>query len=443
MNPIFLTLYLGLKTPLFKFIDLFCGTGGLRLGLEQALAELKIPSECILSAEIDKKACESYELNFGENPYRDVKAVTNIPKYDMLLAGFPCQAFSYAGNQKGFEDTRGTLFFDVARILKESKPKYFLLENVRGLVTHDKGATFETIKNTLTELGYALNYLILNSSHYDVPQNRVRIYILGILNVPEVRLTLSSDLGSSDSHKFKENFQTDLFNLENNFKLVKDILEDQVDPKYLCSPSFTDKVTKALHGNLDKIHGYRLTDYRGGNALHSWELDLKGPCTEDEIDFMNALLLNRRRSIFGTHKDGKSLTQEQILTFYDAKKFDLVTPTLIEKGYLQITHEGYKPVCGNMSFEVFKFLDPNSISITLTASDSNRLGIYHNGQLRRITPRECARIQGYPDSYKLINDQAVYKQMGNGVSVPVVKAVSLDFFKTNEIFDFYGLKKII
>ncbi|MFW2097878.1 DNA cytosine methyltransferase [Acinetobacter sp. ULE_I057] len=215
---------------------------------------------------------------------------------------------------------------------------------------------------------------------------------------------------------------------------AKDILEDNPDPKYLCSEFFTTKVKKALHGNLDRIHGYRLTDYRGGNALHSWELDLKGACSADEIEFMNALLLNRRRSIFGTHKDGKSLTKEQILTFYNANKFSTVTELLIEKGYLQITHEGYKPVCGNMSFEVFKFLDPNSVSITLTASDSNRLGIYHNGQLRRVTPRECARLQGYPDSYKLINDQAVYKQMGNGVSVPVVKAVALDFFKSNSIF---------
>ncbi|KAB0630598.1 DNA (cytosine-5-)-methyltransferase, partial [Burkholderia stagnalis] len=148
---------------MFNFIDLFCGTGGLRLGLEQALAEFGIPSQCIMSAETDKKACESYKLNFHEDPYRDVKSVSNLPHFDMLLAGFPCQAFSYAGKQKGFEDTRGTLFFEVARILKESKPKFFFLENVRGLVTHDNGKTFETIKKTLDDLGYGINYLLLNS----------------------------------------------------------------------------------------------------------------------------------------------------------------------------------------------------------------------------------------------------------------------------------------
>lgn len=419
---------------MFNFIDLFCGTGGLRLGLEQALAEFDIDSQCIMSAEIDKKACESYKLNFNEDPYRDVKSISDLPKFDMLLAGFPCQAFSYAGKQKGFDDTRGTLFFEVARILKESKPKFFLLENVRGLVTHDKGKTFETIKNILNELGYGINYVLLNSSHFGVPQNRVRIYIVGILN-QQVNLTLSSDSGSSDSHKFKANLGTDLFSSNINIKLIKDILEDDVDEKYICSKNFTDKISKALDGDLSKIHGYRLTDYRGGSAIHSWELELKGKCSEDEIDFMNALISNRRKKIFGTHKDGKSLTKEQILTFYDADKFEKVTVPLIEKGYLQITTEGYKPVCGNMSFEVFKFLDPNSISITLTASDSNRLGVYHQGVLRRITPRECARIQGYPDSYKLINDQAVYKQMGNGVSVPVIKNVLVDLFKSNSIFE--------
>ena len=147
---------------------------------------------------------------------------------------------------------------------------------------------------------------------------------------------------------------------------------------------------------------------------------------------MNLLISNRRKKIFGTHKDGKSLSKEQIETFYKDNNFDDITNSLIQKGYLSLKDGLYNPVCGNMSFEVFKFLDPDSVSITLTASDSNRLGIYHNNVLRRITPRECARIQGYPDSYKLLNDDnAVYKQMGNGVSVPVIKAVTTDFLLNN------------
>ncbi len=147
---------------------------------------------------------------------------------------------------------------------------------------------------------------------------------------------------------------------------------------------------------------------------------------------MNLLIANRRRKIFGTHQDGKSLTREQIETFYHANHFSRVTKSLMNKGYLSCYDGKYNPVCGNMSFEVFKFLDPDGISITLTASDTNRLGIVQNNIPRRITPRECARLQGYPESYKLLdNDNAVYKQMGNGVSVPVIKAVLSNFITHN------------
>ena len=144
------------------------------------------------------------------------------------------------------------------------------------------------------------------------------------------------------------------------------------------------------------------------------------------------MIANRRKKIFGTHQDGKSLTEEQVKTFYHADDFEEVTQSLIKKGYLGFYEEKYNPVCGNMSFEVFKFLDPDGISITLTASDSNRLGIVQENVPRRITPREAARLQGYPDTYKLLgNDNAVYKQMGNGVSVPVIKAVVQDLLMHN------------
>ncbi len=141
-----------------------------------------------------------------------------------------------------------------------------------------------------------------------------------------------------------------------------------------------------------------------------------------------------KKKIFGIHQDGKSLTKDQIRTFYHSDNFEEVTSSLIKKGYLSYNNRKYNPVCGNMSFEVFKFLDPEGISITLTASDANRLGVVQNNIPRKITPRECARLQGYPDSYRLLeNDNAVYKQMGNGVSVPVVKAVLLDFISNNYI----------
>lgn len=422
---------------MIKFIDLFAGTGGMRLAFEQACNELYINHECVYSSEINKNSCLSYEINFGVNPHSDITKVTEFPDFDFLLAGFPCQPFSYGGNKQGFADTRGTLFFDIERILLQKRPLYFLLENVEGLMTHDNGRTFETIIDRLRRLNYSVEYRLLNSSNHGVPQNRVRVYILGAFN-QAVRLTINSNKGASDTHKFKKNkewYQMSLFdNKEARFLTVKDILEDSPNPKYSCSEDFIEKLRKVIGNNFNKLHGYRLIDYRGGKSLHSWQLGLKGECTSQEINFMNLLIENRRKKKFGKNQDGKKLTKDQILTFYHDENFEEVTRSLIKKGYLGC-HEGkYDPVSGNMSFEIFKFLDPDGISITLTASDSNRLGIVQNNIPRRITPRECARLQGYPDSYKLLdNDDAVYKQMGNGVSVPVVKAVLKDFIKHNII----------
>ncbi len=142
---------------------------------------------------------------------------------------------------------------------------------------------------------------------------------------------------------------------------------------------------------------------------------------------------NRRKPVFGTQQDGKKLTIDQIKTFYKSNDILDVIASLKEKGYLKEENGKYNPVCGNMSFEVFKFLDPNSISITLTSSDSNRLGVIQNNRPRRVTPRECARLQGFPDTFILNpSDVFAYKQFGNSVSVPVIKAVISDFIEQNK-----------
>lgn len=420
---------------MIKFIDLFAGTGGIRLGFEQACKKFNLKTECVFSSEIDKNACASYELNFGHNPFSDVTKVEELPPFDFMLAGFPCQSFSYAGKRRGFGETRGTLFFEVERLLAKYKPKGFLLENVRGLTTHDEGRTFETIIHSLKNLGYSVNYLLLNSSNFGVPQNRVRIYILGTLEEP-IKMKLQSDVGASDSHKFKEqNGQTSLFSEPKTIRVVKDILEEKFPENYECTKDFVSKLKNVVGEDLSKLHGYRLIDYRGGQAIHSWELGIKGKCTKAEIEFLNLLIGNRRKKTFGTHQDGKSLTIEQIKTFYKKNDLKTILASLVSKGYLSVNEEKYNPVAGNMSFEVFKFLDPESISITLTASDTNRLGIIQNGRARKMTPRECARLQGFPDTYKLLdNDNAVYKQMGNAVSVPVIEAVITDLIENNDIF---------
>ena len=418
---------------MIKFIDLFAGIGGIRLGVEQALDDNNIKHKCVLSSEIDDKACETYELNFGEYPHGDIKKISEIKSFDFLLAGFPCQPFSYAGKRRGFGDTRGTLFFEIERILDLYRPKAFLLENVRGLYTHDGGKTFKTIINKLHELGYGTCDLLLNSSDFAVPQNRVRLFILGIYG-DTPKMTLVTDLGAQDSHSFKEEYeQLNIFSQQKKRKTVKEILEQKPDNKYFCSNTFEKQLKSVVGEDLSQLHGFRLIDYRGGQSIHSWELGSKGKCSKNEINFMNLLIQNRRKPAFGKHQDGKKLTLEQIKTFYKADDVEDVIESLISKGYLKNEGGKYNPVCGNMSFEVFKFLDPDSISITLTSSDANRLGVIQNNRPRRITPRECARLQGFPDSF-IVNptDSSAYKQFGNSVSVPLIRAVANDFIKQNK-----------
>jgi DNA (cytosine-5)-methyltransferase 1 len=425
---------------MIRFVDLFCGIGGIRLALENACKGLMLSSECVASSEIDSRATEAYSLNFNESPGGDVRKLTNLPCFDVLLAGFPCQPFSHSGVQRGFFDTRGTMFFEVARLLKESKPEAFLLENVQGLLTNDKGRTFSTILDTLDCLGYGVEWRLLNTCNFGVPQNRQRVYIVG-LRGRTPKLTLLSDKGPPDSHAYKKMAQGLLFRESNYPKIsVKDVLQSRVPAKYQCSREFKEMLSRVVGDDFTRLNGVRLIDYRNGNSIHSWELGLKGACTPKEVDFMNLLIANRRRHVFGRHQDGKKLTLSQIETFYPCEDVGDVIAGLITKGYLKKYDDKYDPVCGNMSFEVFKFLDPESISITLTSSDAFRIGVVQRNSPRRITPRECARLQGFPDDFLLHpDDRWSYKQIGNSVSVPVVQAVICDFLQNN--FPFSGVNR--
>ncbi len=160
-----------------KFIDLFAGIGGFH-------EALKFMAECVFASEIDKYASQTYEANHGMKPHGDITKIDakDIPAHDMLCAGFPCQSFSIAGKRLGFEDTRGTMFFEIARIVEHHRPKILLLENVKGLVNHDKGKTFKLILDTLVNLGYAVKYKVLNAKDYGIPQKRERIFIVGFLD---------------------------------------------------------------------------------------------------------------------------------------------------------------------------------------------------------------------------------------------------------------------
>ena len=200
-----------------KFIDLFCGIGGFHHAMEAASKKLKLNSECVFASDIDKRCQHSYEQNFGLTPQSDITVFdeTQIPQHDILLAGFPCQAFSIIGEMQGFSDTRGTLFFDVARILKAKKPKFFVLENVKQLVGHDKGRTLATIIKTCKDIGYDVQYKVLNALDFGLPQRRERIFIVGSLT------------------KLVFDFEFDL----NHIKKVSlsHILEKNVDQKYFAS----------------------------------------------------------------------------------------------------------------------------------------------------------------------------------------------------------------
>ncbi|MBT1035453.1 DNA (cytosine-5-)-methyltransferase [Canibacter sp. lx-45] len=169
------------KSGEVAFIDLFSGLGGIRIGFEQALHENGLVGKCVFSSDVKAAAIKAYEKNFGHNAECDITRVnpSNLPNFDFLLAGFPCQAFSQVGLGLGFQDTRGTLFFDIAKILLEKKPLGFVLENVEGLVTHDKGNTFKVITQTLLDLGYSISHSILDGKDFGLAQSRKRIYIIG------------------------------------------------------------------------------------------------------------------------------------------------------------------------------------------------------------------------------------------------------------------------
>lgn len=405
-----------------RFVDLFSGIGGIRLAFEQAANSLNIESECVLSSEINRDAQLVYEKNFKHKPLGDIHLIDKLPEHEFLLAGFPCQSFSHAGKKAGFTDTRGTLFFEITRLLDTYQPQAFMFENVRGLYNHDNGNTLATIKHEIKKRGYSFDAFLLNSANFGLPQNRVRVYLLGILNASP-SFELISDVGFKDSHSY--NTQLSLFSPLNKSVTVADILEDNPDDKYDCSPEFVNALKQIYNQDLNRLHGVRLIDYRGGNSIHSWELGLRGECSLDEISLMNRFILKRRNKQFGHEQDGKLLTKQQIASFFEHPHLEELLDSLVAKRYLNIINGKYKPVSGNFSFEVYKFVDPNKISVTVVASDANRLGVYHNHRVRRLTPREVARLQGFPDSFILHdNDEKAYYQLGNSVSVNVVKAVA-------------------
>lgn len=320
------------RRPAFRFIDLFAGIGGIRIPFQE------IGGKCVFTSEFDKFAVKTYTTNFGGQVYGDITKISSeqIPDFDILLGGFPCQPFSQAGLHKGFSDTRGTLFFEVERIINDKRPKAFLLENVKQLVGHDHGNTFRVIVEHLKALNYSVDYKVLAAKDFGVPQIRERIYIVG--------------------------FDKEYFGLNDDFHFefpeppktptrVGDILENHVSDKYTIS---------------DKLW-----------AGHQHRKEYN-------------------------HAHGKGF------------------------GYSLFTADS--PYTSTLSARYYK--------------DGSEILIAQDGKNpRKLTPRECARLQGFPEEYIIpVSDARAYKQFGNSVAVPVIRAISRQMKKTIKSLKKYSEK---
>ena len=420
-----------------RYVDLFAGIGGFRLGFDSAAKKLGVDAECVFTAEIKPAALSTYSANFEPIGETDVTTfdVSKIPNFDVLLGGFPCQAFSSAGKRDGFLDTRGTLFFDIERILAAKRPKGFILENVEGLVNHDSdgssqpfGKTLRVILNNLEMLGYKVTWRVLNSANFGLPQARKRIFITG---------TFDSEINLDD------------------FPIEQATLGSILEPDAPLESSKTiDLVLR--HFRAEELAGKSLKDKRGGEQnIHSWDIELKGKTSERQRELLNALLKARRNKKWGEAKgiewmDGMPLTISEIQTFFSDPNLESMLEDLSEKGYLTFEHpkdlvevadngvvrlqraprtdipKGYNIVAGKLSFEVSKFLDPNGVAPTLVATDVEKMMVIQNGGLRKLTEREMLRLFGFPEWFKLHTKsfRESCDLMGNSIAVNVVEAVA-------------------
>ena len=419
-----------------KFIDIFSGIGGFRTAMENN------GHECIAYSEIDKHAIQSYQAMYNTENEIDLGDITNISQEylshfkkdnDMVVGGSPCQAFSVAGKQAGFEDTRGTLFFEYAKVVKETQPKYFLFENVKGMMSHDKGNTIRVVLETFNELGYCIDFNVFNSKYYGVPQNRERIYILGkrkdLVEQPKYHDKTKGKKKFDEIH----NWAVDNINYvellptlqtEVTTRLV-DVLEDEVDEKYYLSDEKVEKLTldndlggdkritmpvltpdrlnKRQNGRRFKEDGepmFTLTaEDRHGIAVR--EATKQGYAVAEQGDSVNVT--------FPTSKTRRGRVGKQVAQTLQAGE--------VNQGVVIDDTQGYDGV------RYYKGIAP-----TLR---SNRSGLKTIDKLRirKLTPLECWRLQGFTDEqfYKAKNSgvskSQLYKQAGNSVSVPVVDAI--------------------
>jgi DNA (cytosine-5)-methyltransferase 1 len=370
-----------LKNPKNKIrlATMFSGIGA----IEYALKRLKISNEIVFASDNDKFVKESYCANYKINDeqwYNDVKDIDGkkyLNKIDLLVGGSPCQSFSMIGKRKGFEDTRGTLFYEFARVIKESQPKVFIYENVKGLINHDKGNTFKTMMATFDELGYKYFYKILNSKDYGVPQHRQRIFVVGFKD-------------KNINFDFPEPIP-----LQNS---MQDFLEDYIESKYYLKEKGVKFVTSS------KNRKKRYTQING-----------------------NIAICQKANQQFNWHGD---------FVFEDKKnaefnEFIFDVNQVEEKYYLSEKVSKYVLASGTKNFKTSDSKTDLEVARPLLQSmhKMHRAGVdnyvtHNKGRIRKLTPRECMRLMGFQDDFKqVVSDTQAYRQAGNSIVVDVLIAI--------------------
>jgi len=355
-----------------KFFDLFCGVGGFRLGMERN------GNVCIGSCEIDKYARQTYAKNFGHEPeFRDARDIdpTKLPEFQCLCAGFPCQSFSLAGARRGFEDTRGTLFFEIVRIAREKQPSLLFLENVKGLLSHDKGQTFKIMLQTLDELGYDCEWQLVNSKYF-VPQNRERIFIIGhFRGSGRQKILPIGEVGKRNDKSCKQT-QTER-------KWVRSTHTRTIDANYWKGGSHGSMIAEPKIKRVKGKPNVYNTDAQAGKV---YDIDGISP------------------SVTGQRVNSQGFIAEP-------KKTTMIMNS-------------------NTNANIKNRIQDRDKTWTLTCN-SNDFSIMDNFKIRKLTPTECERLQGFPDGWtKGVSDTQRYRQMGNAITVDVIQYIA-SFFKTD------------
>jgi len=382
----------------FAFIDLFAGIGGFRIACERE------SGACVFSSEIDRFSCETYERNFREKPSGNISKIDaeDIPGFDLLCAGFPCQSFSTAGKRMGLKDARGTLIYEIVRILREKMPGAFLLENVPGLLSHDGGETFRIIRKMLgrtfngrneffldsDNLGYNVFYKILNSADFGLAQNRRRLFLVGF----------RTDLRDWGKFRFPSGFDSS--------KVLADIIEDDPDSKYFLSDR---EIRKVERWGAEKKAGSSKADESGKTNTIIGNYSVRAQGMTYFVDRKrNGKLLEGRRIVGRNQKSGTLLTSQK-------------TSFQFNQSYLYVDEKG-----GTVLPELAHKTKKTYGTLSYQISDVS-------GKVRIFTPRECARLQGFPEWFRPHeNDKQAYKQFGNAVSPPVIREIIKNIKKVLE-----------